>query len=751
MRRDIRAYHGKTQTMSCCAPTPIFAEALAGGPNRGPNENEVRLASRPLGDNLRQSEFAVPAIHCGACIRTIETALDAMPEVVSSRVNLSSKRVTVRWRDDGKTTPPMVRRMVELGYEPNLFSLEEAGKDAGFSALLRALAVAAFCSMNIMMFSGSVWSGADGATRDILHWISAGLTLPALLYSGRVFYLSAWTALRTGRTNMDVPITVGIALAFALSLYDTIYSGDRVYYDAVASLIFFLLIGRTLDHAMRERARTAVKGLARLAPAGALVLDGDNGPAYLPLADIAPGRTISVAPGERVPLDGDIVSGDSTLDRSLLTGESMAEPVGPGEPVPAGALNLSGALILRTTADEQGSTLHRLVQLLDNAESGRNRYRRIADRAAAWYSPVVHLAAALAFIGWMVFNGDLHNATTVAIAVLIITCPCALGLAVPMVQVVAARRLFEAGIMVKDGSALERLAEIDTVVFDKTGTLTTGLAIPTALSGSREDIVLAASLAARSRHPYSIAIARAFLSENAPIWQNPVEHAGLGVEAHLDGQTYRLGRPGWSGPETENSGTVYSRNGEVLATFTFEDHLRPNAALSATSLLTHNHVEVLSGDRPAIVEKLAQKLGIAGRGGLMPAEKLERIAELETENRRVLMVGDGLNDTPAMARAHVSMAPASAVDIGRNAADFVFLRNDLMAVPQAISVAREARKLVKQNLVLALLYNAIALPIAVTGLVNPFLAAVAMSASSVVVVVNALRLGWHPFSGAAPR
>jgi Cu2+-exporting ATPase len=732
--------------MSCCAPTPEFAEALAGGPNRGPSANEVRLASRPLGDNLRQSEFSVPAIHCGACIRTLETALDAMPEVVSSRVNLSSKRVTVRWRDDGATTPPMVRRMVELGYEPNLFSLDEAGKDAGFAALVRALAVAAFCSMNIMMFSGSVWSGADGPTRDILHWISAGLTMPALLYSGRVFYLSAWTALRSGRTNMDVPITVGIALAFTLSLYDTILSGDRVYYDAVASLIFFLLIGRVLDHAMRERARTAVKGLARLAPAGALVLDGPTGPAYLPLADIGIGSTVSVAPGERIPLDGDILLGESSLDRSLLTGESLAEPVGPGEAVPAGALNLSGSLTLRTTADEQGSTLNRLVALLDGAESGRNRYRRIADRAAAWYSPVVHLAAALAFIGWMIVNGDLHNATTVAIAVLIITCPCALGLAVPMVQVVAARRLFEAGIMVKDGSALERLAEVDTVVFDKTGTLTTGMAVPAALSGSPDAIALAASLAVRSRHPYSVAIARAFSGNVAPIWLHPVEHAGLGIQAHLDGETYRLGRPGWSGPEGEMARTVFSKNGDVLATFTFEDHLRPNAALSANSLRTNSRVEVLSGDRPEIVAALAEKLGIDGRGGLLPAEKFERITTLEAENHRVLMVGDGLNDAPAMARAHVSMAPASAVDIGRNAADFVFLRNDLLAIPQALSVAKEARQLVRQNLVLALLYNAIALPIAVAGLVNPFLAAIAMSASSVVVVLNALRLGWHPFS-----
>ncbi|WP_171015885.1 heavy metal translocating P-type ATPase [Devosia sp. FKR38] len=687
----------------------------------------------------------MPAIHCGACIRTIETALDALPGVVSSRVNLSSRRVTVRWRDDGVVAPPLVRRLVELGYEPNLFSLEATGRDAQLAALVRALAVAAFCSMNIMMLSGSVWSGANGGTREMLHWICAGLTLPALLYSGRVFYQSAWSAMRSGHTNMDVPITIGIALAFALSLYDTIFAGDQVYYDAVASLIFFLLIGRTLDHAMRERARTAVSGLARLSPAGALVLDEGGERAYLPLADIEPGRLISVAAGDRIPLDGVVIAGQSALDRSMLTGESLPEPVAHGQFAPAGALNLFGDLTMRTTADVQGSTLHRLVKLLDDAESGRTRYRLIADRAAAWYSPVVHLAAVLAFLGWMLVGSNLHDATTVAIAVLIITCPCALGLAVPMVQVVAARRLFDAGILVKDGSALERMAEVDTVVFDKTGTMTTGLSAPAVLSGSAEDLAMAASLAGLSRHPYSGSIARAFATDRPVAWTEIFEHAGLGIEARLDAQVYRLGRPGWSGPLDADGRTVFSRDGKVLAAFAFEDQLRPGAHDVARSLKVDCRVEMLSGDHPAIVGELSRKLGIASKGGLMPADKLARIAALQAEGRRVLMVGDGLNDTAAMARAHVSMAPASAADISRNRADFVFLRNDLSAVLHAMMIAREARDLVRQNLGLAVAYNAIALPVAIAGLVNPFIAAIAMSASSIIVVLNALRLGWHPF------
>jgi Cu2+-exporting ATPase len=546
---------------------------------------------------------------------------------------------------------------------------------------------------------------------------------------------------------MDVPITIGIAMAFALSLYDTAVSGEQVYFDAVASLIFFRLIGRTLDHAMRERARNAVKGLARLAPAGALVIDGEHGHAFLPLAEITPGAMIAVASGERIPLDGEVVTGTSALDKSLLTGESLAEPVLPGQPVPAGALNLSGVLTIRTTADETGSTLSRLVAILEDAEAGRNRYRRIADRAAAWYSPVVHLAAAMAFLGWMIFNGDLHNAATIAIAVLIITCPCALGLAVPMVQVMAARRLFEAGIMVRDGAALERLAEIDTVIFDKTGTLTTGLAAPIASSGSAEALAMAASLATHSCHPYSLAIARSFRSAPDVAWTNVEEKPGLGIEARYNGHLYRLGRASWSSPaEAGNASTVFSRDEVSLAAFTYADQFRPHAAESVKTLLDGKlRVEILSGDRAALVEGIGAKLGIAGRGSLLPEDKFHRIEELEAAGHRVLMVGDGLNDTPAMARAHASMAPGSAIDIGRNAADLVFMKNDLNAIPMAIAIARDANKLVRQNLALALLYNAMALPVAVAGFVNPFLAAIAMSASSVVVVANALRLGWRPF------
>jgi len=735
--------------MSCCLPPPEFIEAVAGPIQHGPGNDELRLASRDIGDGLRQTDLSVPSIHCGGCIRTIEKALGDMDGIVSARVNLSTRRVAVRWRETA-APPPMVKALADLGYPANLFESQDDQQDRTLPALLRALAVAAFVSMNIMMLSGSVWAGADAATRDVLHWICAGLALPAMLYSGRVFYTSAWNAVRHGRTNMDVPITIGITLAFALSFYDTLFQGEQVYYDAAVSLIFFLLIGRTLDHVMRERARNAVKGLVKLAPRGALVLAADGSREYLPLREVLPGMTILLAAGERVPVDAIVLSGRSELDRSLINGESVPVPATEGLLLEAGTLNLTGPLTLRAEAAEQDSTLAQMVRLMEAAESGRNRYRRIADRAAEFYSPVVHLAALAAFVGWMAINGDLHNAVTVAIAVLIITCPCALGLAVPMVQVVAARRLFDAGIMLKDGSALERLAEIDTVIFDKTGTLTLGAPQVRNLTDIDDNLLgRAAALASYSRHPFSQAIAKAGKAQSVGIvFDNVSEHPGLGIEGNLAGDTYRLGRATWAiAGNTGAGGTVLSCNGLALHQFTFIEALRPHAIDAVAALQSRGlEVEIVSGDRTAPVARIAEALGITRfLSGTLPGGKTDRIATLTAQGRKVLMVGDGLNDAPALTAAHVSMAPSSAADVGRSAADFVFLHDDLSAIPLALAVAHDAGRLVKQNLALSVLYNLIALPVALAGLVNPFLAAIAMSLSSIVVVLNALRLGWSGY------
>ncbi len=431
--------------MSCCAPPLDPHEAFDGRAA----QREMRLASRDLGNGLRQSDLAVPGLHCAGCIRTVEAGLARLPGVAHVRVNLSTKRVAVQWQ--GEEPPELLAALAGLGYPGHLFESEAERSDPDLARLIRALAVAGFCAMNIMLLSVSVWSGAEAETRRAFHWISAALALPCLIYSGRIFFVSAWSALRRGRTNMDVPISIGISLAFALSLYDTVHDAPHAYFDAATSLIFFLLIGRTLDHLMREKARTAVRGLMRLSPRGATVLGADGSRHYLPLAEIEPGMRIAIVAGDHIPVDGDVAEGTSELDCAVVTGESAPRPVALGACVQAGTLNLSGSLIIRATARAGDSFLAEMVRLMEAAEGGRARYRRIADRAAALYSPVVHATAFLAFLGWMAASGDWHRAVTVAIAVLIITCPCALGLAVPIVQVVASRRLFEAGIMVKDG------------------------------------------------------------------------------------------------------------------------------------------------------------------------------------------------------------------------------------------------------------------------------------------------------------
>jgi P-type Cu2+ transporter len=726
--------------MSCCAPDAgLVLQAQA--PTL--SDAEIRLSARKLGDGISQIDLSVPAIHCGACIQAVESALARLRGVTGARVNLSTRRVSVRW--EGEQVPPIVDTLTRIGYPPHVFGDGDIARDDMLAELLRAVAVAGFAAANIMLLSVSVWSGAEGATRDLFHWVSALIALPALIFAGRIYYRSAWSVLRHGRMNMDVPIAIGVTLAYAMSLYETITHGSHAYFDAAVSLLFFLLIGRTLDHFMRNRARQAVIGLARLAPRGAIVIAGDGSREYRQIDEIRPGARLLIAAGERIPVDARVVDGASDMDCSLVTGESSPRAVGKGAVVRAGTLNLTGPLTLEAVAAASDSFLAEMLRMMEAAEGGRARYRRIADRVSALYAPVVHLTAFLTFLGWMFVDGDWHQAITVAIAVLIITCPCALGLAVPIVQVVAARRLFERGVMVKDGSGIERLAEIDFVAFDKTGTLTLGRPLLTNQADlAPSALALAAELAAHSHHPLSQAIARhAAGATRAGAFTDITEYPGCGIEGSHGGAVWRLGRAGWAtADDTAAEGTVLSRGGAEVSSFEFEDVLRADAVSTVSQLKAMvGPVEMLSGDTQRACRPIADLLQVDSYAArLTPGGKVDRIRQLGRDGRRVLMVGDGLNDAPALGMAHVSIAPASAADVGRNAADFVFLRESLAAVPFAIDIARRAGGLVRQNLGLAIAYNALAVPIAILGYVTPLIAAVAMSASSLLVIANALRL-----------
>ncbi|PQA72746.1 cation-translocating P-type ATPase [Brucella oryzae] len=728
--------------MSCCVENAQIATVV-----QAVSADEMQVASRALGDGFRQLDLSVPGVHCGLCIKNIEETLGRIAGVAYVRVNLTARRVTVRWKD-GETPPDVVDPLRWLGYEAHIFDMAQ-DKDPTFTRLLIALGVAAFASSNVMLLSVAVWSGADAATRDMFHWISGLIALPTLIYSGRIFYVSAWNALRARRVNMDVPIALAITLAFGMSVYETLNHGQHAYFDASVTLLFFLLIGRTLDYMMRARARSAVRGLAQLGSRGAVVIGENDERNYLPVNEIRPGMRIILAAGERVPVDAKVEEGRSELDCAIASGESDAVPVGPGSDIRAGTLNLSTPLVIRATAEAKDSFLAEMVRLMDVAEGGRAYYRRLADRASELYVPMVHTIAFAAFVGWMFYTGgDWYRSIYIAICTLIITCPCALALAVPIVQVVAARRLFENGIMIKDGSAMERMAEVDTAIFDKTGTLTLGQPrLINADAIDRHNLEIAAELSLYSRHPLSRALALFSGAKPVTAFTRIEEVPGAGIEAELNGSIYRLGKRDWAdssaalshadGPET-----CLSIDGKLVETFRFEDQPREDAAGAIATLKRNGlKLDIISGDRLPAVERLAGYLGVDNfQAEVLPADKSKLVQELSAEGRKVLMVGDGLNDAPALVAAHVSMAPATAADIGRNAADFVFLRESLSAVPLAFAVSKEAGRLISQNFALSIGYNIIAVPIAIFGYVTPLVAALSMSLSSIVVVSNALRL-----------
>ncbi|THF52107.1 cation-translocating P-type ATPase [Allorhizobium terrae] len=738
--------------MSCCAAGTEATLDLAQSAALLPSSDEIKLARRPLGDDVFQVDFSVPGVYCGACITTIETALKRLPVVEKARVNLSTRRVSVVWKgadEQGFDPADLARAIAGQGYACHLFSAQEEAADQQLKQLIRAVAVAGFAAVNIMLLSISVWSGADDATRDLFHWISALIAAPALIYAGRFFYVSAWNALKHGRSNMDVPIAIGVSLSYFSSLWETLHHGEHAYFDATASLLFFLLIGRTLDHMMRNRARSAISGLARLNPRGATVVGDDGSRDYRLVDDIRVGEHIAIAAGERIPVDGVVLAGRSDLDRSIVNGESVPQPIGVGDAVQAGTLNLTGSLTIESTAQARDSFLSEVIRMMEAAEGGKAHYRRISDRAAQLYAPVVHLLALASFVVWGLYDGDWKHALMVAIAVLIITCPCAIGLAVPVVQVVAAGRLFQKGIMVKDGAAMERLAKADAVAFDKTGTLTIGH--PRLISdggASAEILVIASGLATHSHHPLSRALCRAV--PGAPRHFDAVQELpGCGVEAETAQGRYRLGnrifavaQDGDGATNAQASEVVLSLNGNELASFLFEDSLRPGVEQTVAKLKAEGlSMAILSGDRLSVVAALASTLGIAEyHAGLKPAEKVEFCKVVDARGQHLLMVGDGINDAPALTAAYVSMAPATASDVGRQAADFVFLRDSLDAVSFALDVSRRAGRLIRENFILAIGYNILAVPIALLGYASPLIAAVAMSTSSMLVVVNALRL-----------
>jgi P-type Cu2+ transporter len=691
-------------------------------------------------------EVAVWGARCANCIAKIEAGVKAIDGITDARLNLSTGKLAVQWR--GAVSPhTIIQRVRALGYEAQAYdaaaTLNADEQEGRF--LLRCLIVAGFGTVFVMGLTDAVWYGGDmnAATQNLFFWLAAAVSVPMTLYASQPFFRSAGRSLARRQTNMDVPISAAIVLSLALSVFQTIMHGTQTYFDAAIMLAFLLLIGRYLDFLLRNRARGAAQHLIAMQSVLARRLRANGHVETVAARELAPGDRILLASGERAPVDGTLEDTATDADVSLVTGESAPITVARGGVLRAGSIIVGRPITLLATARAEDSLIADLARLLEAGQQTRNRYVRLADRAARAYVPFVSGLAVLIFAGWLLAGAPISMAVTSAITVLIITCPCALGLAVPAVQIVATGRLFNRGIFVKSGDALERLAEIDIAVFDKTGTLTIGM--PKLLNGAdilRETLDAAAQLARTSNHPLARALAAAAGEGIAAA--NVREVPGSGLEADIDGVSQRLGSATWCGAsEIAHASELWFRAGDATPVrFVFSDAIRADAAEMLAALKTRGiAIEMLTGDREAPAADLAAQAGISDwKSGIDPKQKAARMEELRAGGHRALMVGDGLNDAGALALAHVSIAPGSAADASQLAADMVLRGQSLMPIVEALDVARKARTLVLQNFALAAAYNVTAIPLAALGFVSPLIAAATMAGSSLIVTLNALRL-----------
>ncbi|WP_017931801.1 heavy metal translocating P-type ATPase [Robiginitomaculum antarcticum] len=699
-------------------------------------------------DGYYQLELIVQGAHCGGCRSRIERGIGELVGVSQVRMNLSTLRLVTTWTGEVLTAGDITTKLSQLGFgsAPYQVLTAQTQSEAELKTLLRAMAVAGFAAMNVMLLSIAVWSGGSemsASTHSLLHWVSALIALPTVAYSGRTFFSSAWQALKNRQTNMDVPISLALILACALSLYETIQSNPETYFDAAVMLLFLLLIGRFLDAKLRLRTGDAARRLAALQITSATRILKNGSIETVPASSIHPDDTLLIPAGQRIPVDGIIIKGVSDVDVQIVTGETSPKSFGVGGRLYSGTTNLTAPLTLKAVAASSDSFLSEITMLVEAGEQSKSKFVRIADRAARAYVPVVHTIALATFIGWLWAGGDLRVAALNAIAVLIITCPCALGLAVPAVQIVAAGKLFKHGVLIKSGNALERLAKTKSVIFDKTGTLTTGQF--TLLNFDEiqpQAIKTAAALAHHSNHP----LARALHGYKSDLILTDVEEKpGLGLSGFLKDKPVLFGSADFT-TATYVDGAASTAWLKIAdddpILFTFADQLREDAQQAVEDLIALSlRLEMLSGDRNEVVKQAASDLGISQwRGEVTPRQKMNLIHQRWAENYYPLMVGDGINDAPALAAANASASLTGASDISRSASDIILQGDRLSGLPIAINIARQAQSRVIENLTLAVLYNLLAIPLAVFGFVNPLIAALAMSGSSLLVTLNALRI-----------
>jgi len=708
----------------------------------------------------REASLILEGIVCAACIWLNERHVKALPGVLDFAVNYSTHRARVRWDNQRIRLSEILEAISAIGYHAHPFDpgrQEQLYKQERKQAM-RRLAVAGLGMMQVMMLAVALYAGAyegmsDGL-RSFLRWVSLLITTPVILFSARTFFISAWRDLKRHQLGMDVPVSLAIGAAFLASAWSTLRGTGEIYFDSVTMFTFFLLAGRFLEMGARHRAGQAAEELVKLLPATAVRLT-EAGEERVPVADLVAGEQVLIRPGEGVPADGRIVEGRSSVDESLLTGESLPQLRKLGDLLVGGTVNNESPLVMQVEQVGEDTVLSAIVRLLDRAQTEKPSVARTADRVAGWFVGGLLLVAAGVATWWWLH--DPTHAFAVTLSVLVVTCPCALSLATPAAVAAATGALTRLGVLTTRGHALETLARVSHVIFDKTGTLTEGrLRLERAdLLGTvshADCLALAAALEQRSEHP----IARALCSEtDADLHaENVTAQAGLGIEGWIAGQCYRIGIPEYvlelqGGDVAANKTDAEDRDGVLLgndqgllAHFIFADRLRVGAAEAVHRLKNLGiGVELLSGDQATAVRAVAGELGIDHfQSRCRPGDKLARIRTLQQQGAVVAMVGDGVNDAPVLAGAQVSLAMGGGTQLAHASADMVLLSEQLPHLVTAIRTSRRTLTVIRQNLAWALVYNMVALPLAAAGWIAPWMAAIGMSTSSLVVVINALRL-----------
>ncbi|MGB2972557.1 MAG: heavy metal translocating P-type ATPase [Candidatus Competibacter sp.] len=714
-------------------------------------------------EHVRDAALMMEGIVCAACVWLNERHVSRLPGVLEFRVNYSTHRASVRWDERQIRLSEILAAISAIGYLAHPFDprRQEALLKRERTAALRRLAVAGLGSMQVMMLAVGLYAGdyqgMEDWIRAFLRWVCLILAVPVVAYSAQPFYQSAWRDLRRWQLGMDVPVSLAIVTAFAASVWYTWRGGGEVYYDSVTMFVFFLLAGRFLEMSARHKAGQISEALVRMLPACATRLDAAGGEQVVPIAELTPGDRVLVRPGETIPADGRVVEGASKVDESLLTGESLPLPRGVGETLIGGAVNVESPLVMQVEKIGSDTVLSAIVRLLDRAQAEKPRLAMLADRIAGWFVAVLLVVAGAVLLAWWA-SSDFDTAFRITLAVLVVTCPCALSLATPTAIVAATGALTRLGLLTTRGHALESLARADQIIFDKTGPLTYGrprlVAVePVGGLAAERCLALAAALERGSEHPVGRALVEAAGSAvpNATELKNT---PGSGVAGWIEGRRYRVGRSDFvTGSKTEPSlerrdfdasGTWVALGDEsgLLAWLHLADRLRPGAADAVAALQRRGlAVELLSGDRPEAVAHIARAVGItAAKGRMSPQDKLERLRHLQKQGRIVAMIGDGVNDAPVLAAAQVSLAMGGGTQLAHATADMILLSERLEHLVSGVDTARKTLTVMRENFAWAIGYNLIALPLAAGGWLTPWMSALGMSFSSLLVVVNALRL-----------